>query len=70
MDRDEQRLRFLAIATTRFEPCEYCKKKGCDGCDVPYDDRPLKAYVSEVEEDKVEFELYWRKNDKEIEAKF
>ena len=61
-DKDEQKLRFLAIPTTRYSPCEYCSSKGCDGCPIPYDDTPLNKYIDRVDEDKLEFELYWRKD--------
>ena len=51
----EQKIRFLAIPTTRYSACEYCGQKGCDGCQIPYDDTPLKKFIENVEEDKLEF---------------
>lgn len=60
----------MAIATSRYNDCEFCKKKSCDGCEIPYSDAKLKDFVKEVDKDKIEFELYWRKNDKALEKKF
>lgn len=55
VDKADQRLRLLAIPTTRYSPCEYCSQKGCDGCSIPYDDTTLETFVKKVEEEKVEF---------------
>jgi hypothetical protein len=35
---DDQPVRLLAIASSKYTPCEYCGKKGCEGCLVPYTD--------------------------------
>lgn len=64
--KEDQPVRLLAIASSRYSPCEFCDKKSCEGCEIPYNDTPLGEYVDKADKDKIEFELYWRKNDKEI----
>ena len=52
--------------TTATEPstCEYCDKKGCDGCPVPFNDEP---FLKDIKiKGKAEIELFWVKNAKEI----
>lgn len=47
-------------------PCDYCKKKNCEGCTLPFDD---KKFMDDIKiYSKVEMEIYWRKNAKEIQA--
>ena len=36
VEKKEQPLRLLAIPFSRYSVCEYCGKKNCDGCEVPY----------------------------------
>lgn len=53
VEKDEQRLRFYAIATSKYYPCEYCRQKDCDGCFIPYDDTPIRVFTEKVEEGKI-----------------
>lgn len=48
-DKNDQPLRLLAIATSRYNECEFCQKKSCDGCEIPYSDTKLEDYVKEVD---------------------
>ena len=43
--------------------------KGCDGCPLKYTDEQTLSETMSDDKKKLEMELYWRKNDKEIEKK-
>lgn len=64
------------ITSSRYFACAYCQKKSCSGCKLPHDDVLFREYVgynpdSEYSRDKrIEAELYWRSNDKEVEKVF
>jgi hypothetical protein len=70
VDRQDQPVRLLAIAFSRYSNCEYCGKKSCEGCDVPYDDTITLGEFTKAVEEKPEFEIYWRKDDKNVELVF
>ena len=57
------------IPASRYSICDYCKKKSCNGCVLPYEDKEFGELIADGE-DKVEIELYWRKNEKQIEQLF
>ena len=53
MDKNEQPVRLLSIPFSKYSPCEYCGKKNCEGCPIPYDENTLlKVYTDEVAENK------------------
>ena len=57
------------IPASRYSLCDFCKKKSCDGCILEYSEKPFGEIVP-ADIDKIEMELYWRKNEKEIEKFF
>lgn len=64
------------IPTSRYYTCGYCDKKSCSGCKLPYNDDLFSKYIrynpkSEYDRDRrIEMELYWRKDAKEVEKVF
>lgn len=73
-DKDEFRL--LLIPFSRYYACTFCNTKNCNGCKLPYNDELFREHVkynpkSEWERDKkIDIELYWRKDEKEVERIF
>jgi len=52
-DKDDQCIRLLGIANSRYSPCYYCSKKDCDGCVIPFSDQKLNDFVKECGKSKV-----------------
>ena len=64
VETKEQPFKFLFSPSSHYNPCEYCDKKGCDGCPVPFNDEP---FLKDIQiKGKAEIELFWVKNAKEI----
>lgn len=69
-------VRLLLITSSRYFACSYCSKKSCSGCKLPCNDGLFREYIgynpdSEFSRDKrVEMEMYWRNNEKEVEKVF
>lgn len=76
MEEDKEPIRLLMITSSRYFSCSYCGKKNCTGCKLPYNDELFREYISYNPESefcrdkRVEIELYWRKNEKEVEKVF
>lgn len=76
VEEDKEAVRLLMITSSRYYSCNYCSKKNCSGCKLPFNDELFREYVgynpdSEYSRDKrIEMELYWRKNEKEVEKVF
>jgi len=76
IEEDKEPIRLLLITSSRYFTCSYCSKKNCTGCKIPFDDELFREYIgynpeSEFSKDKrIEVEMYWRNNDKEVEKVF
>ncbi len=76
MEEEKEPIRLLMITSSRYFSCSYCGKKNCSGCKLPFNDQLFREYIgydleSEYSREKrVEMELYWRKNEKEVEKVF
>ena len=60
IEHKEQPMRVLLIPASRFSNCDYCGKKSCDGCQLPFEEKKFGEVIPENDQ-KVEIELYWRK---------
>ena len=38
-------MRVLMIPASRYSTCDYCKKKSCDGCVLPYDHKKFGEFI-------------------------
>jgi hypothetical protein len=47
----------------KFNSCDYCGKKDCDGCELKYSDE---KFLADVKVKYVEMEIEWIINAKEI----
>lgn len=63
----DQPFRILCMPATYYTPCDFCGKKSCEGCWLKFSDD--KFMPEHPVEKKIEIELYWRKNAKEIQEK-
>lgn len=54
------------MAQTRYNSCEYCSKKDCDGCELKFNED---KFLDNVKVKIVEMEIEWVKNSKEIQEK-
>jgi hypothetical protein len=76
LEEEKEPVRLLMITSSRYFTCSYCDQKNCSGCKLPYNDNLFREYIgynpdSEYSRDKrVEVELYWRKNEKDVEKVF
>ena len=50
MVEKEQPLRVLMIPVSRYSTCDFCKKKSCDGCVLPYEDKKFGEIVPDEDE--------------------
>jgi hypothetical protein len=76
LDEKDELFRILLIPVSRYYTCTYCSSKQCTGCKLPYNEQLFSEYVkfnpgSEFHKDKkIDIELYWRQDEKDIEKLF
>ena len=76
VDEKDELFRILLIPVSRYYTCSYCGNKQCTGCKLPYNDDKFSEYVklnptNDYErEKKIDIELYWRQDEKDIEKLF
>lgn len=76
VDEKDELFRILLIPVSRYYTCSYCGSKQCTGCKLPYNTQLFSEYVkfnptNEFNRDKkIDIELYWRQDEKDIQKLF